>query len=83
VFLVNNLTGIFLLAAVCCIAFLPAGLRLFVIDASAAVVALLWIFRVGRGIRAWTGTPGYSLYYLILYLCAFELAPLFVIFKLA
>ncbi len=82
VFLVNNVIGILLLPVVACIAFLPPMAKPFVIYTAIAVVCLCWLFRIVRGIRAWVSVPGYSVYYLILYLCAFEIAPVFVISKL-
>ncbi|MBK9400591.1 MAG: DUF4271 domain-containing protein [Bacteroidetes bacterium] len=42
---------------------------------SIAVVCLLFLYRLVRAVLIWTGIPGFSLFYLFLYLCAFEIAP--------
>ena len=83
IFLVNNILGIVLLPLLCCIAFVPPPYRVYVVYFSVAVAAICWVFRMVRGIRSWVSTSGYSPYYLVLYLCAFEFAPFLVIIKLA
>jgi len=82
VFLINNVLGVVLVPLLACIAFLPPAIRPYLVYGTAAMIGLLWVFRIVRGIRSWFGMPHYSVYYLILYLCAFEFAPLIVIFKL-
>jgi hypothetical protein len=81
-FLANNMLGVALLPLIGCIAFAPEPLRGGFIYGALALAAACWLFRILRGVRAWFATPGYAPFYLILYLCVFELAPLIVIFKL-
>jgi hypothetical protein len=46
------------------------------------VFALFWVYRLFRGIKAWISAPGFSVLYLIFYICALEIAPLLIVFKL-
>lgn len=45
------------------------------------VFALLWIYRLLRGIMAWLSASRQTVLYLIFYICALEIAPLLIVLK--
>lgn len=82
IFIINNLLGLVLIPLVALILFgniLDAS-TLIVIACGAAAIA--YLYRLGRGILIATRYPGFSPFYLFLYLCALEIAPLLVLVKL-
>lgn len=82
IFLINNIIGISLIPLILLIAFFPIATEYF-IWAGIGLMIISFIYRLFRGIVIWTSIARFSLYYLILYLCALEIAPLLIIFKLA
>ncbi|MEO5570580.1 MAG: DUF4271 domain-containing protein [Bacteroidia bacterium] len=82
IFLINNIMGMALIPLVMIIAFFPMATDFFIWMAIGMLLAS-FIYRLFRGIIIWTSMPRFSLYYLILYLCALEIAPLLIIFKLS
>ncbi len=82
IFLINNVIGISLIPLIMMIAFFPLATAYFVWTGIGLLLAS-FIYRLFRGIIIWTSSGRFSLYYLILYLCALEIAPLLIIFKLA
>lgn len=82
IFLINNIMGMLLIPLVMLIAFFPLATEFFIWFAIGMLLAS-FIYRLFRGIVIWTSIPRFSLYYLIIYLCALELAPFLIIFKLA
>jgi len=82
IFLINNVIGISLIPLIMLIAFFPVATVYFV-WAGIGMLLASFIYRLFRGIVIWTSNARFSLYYLILYLCALEIAPLLIIFKLA
>ncbi|MEP7169661.1 MAG: DUF4271 domain-containing protein, partial [Bacteroidota bacterium] len=82
IFLINNIIGILLIPVVMLIAFFPAATELFIWMGILMVMGA-FLYRLFRGIVIWTSIARFSLYYLILYLCALEIAPLLILFKLA
>lgn len=82
VFLVNNIAGIFLLPVIILIAFLPIAIVKYIFTGTLIIFCLLWIYRISRGAFSWITQPGNSLYYLILYICALEIAPMLIVLKL-
>ncbi|MBK9400334.1 MAG: DUF4271 domain-containing protein [Bacteroidetes bacterium] len=83
VFLMVMMIGLLLLPVNILLAYSPALIREIVVVLSIAVVGLLFLYRLVRAVLIWTGIPGFSLFYLFLYLCAFEIAPLLIIWKAA
>ncbi len=83
VFLMIMMVGLLLLPVNILLAYAPAAFRAYIIPVSASVIGLLFLYRLFRAILIWTGIPGFSLFYLFLYLCAFEIAPLLIIWKVA
>jgi hypothetical protein len=82
VFIINNLLGMFLIPVVALILFgnIPGNSTLHFIALGLASVA--YLYRIGRGILIAVSYPGFSPFYLFLYLCALEIAPLLVLVKL-
>lgn len=82
IFLINNIIGMVFIPLVILIAFV-AGITKFLLWTGVVMLLFALIYRLFRGIAIWMSMPKFSLYYLILYLCALEIAPLLVLFKLA
>jgi hypothetical protein len=83
IFLINNVLGIFLLPVIIILAFVDFSLIQYVFYGALAVITCCYAYRLIRGVSIGLGIPGFSLFHLILYLCAFEFAPLGIIYKLA
>jgi hypothetical protein len=83
IFLMVMMIGLLLLPVNILLAYAPAGLRYWIIAVSVGIIGLLFLYRLVRAIGIWIGIPGFSLFYLFLYLCAFEIAPLLIIWKVA
>ncbi len=80
IFLFNNLAGIILLPVVVYNTYQPAESGLYF---AWALLALINIAKILRGASIGLTQAGFSVYYLILYLCAIELAPLLIFAKAA
>lgn len=83
IFLMVMMVGLLLLPVNILIAYAPVVIRQWVILITVGIVTLLFLYRLVRAVGIWTGIPGFSLFYLFLYLCAFEIAPLLIIWKAA
>jgi hypothetical protein len=83
VFLMIMFAGLVLLPANMLIAYAPSELRALIFQVSIGILGLLFLYRLVRAIGIWIGIPGFSFLYLFLYLCAFEIAPLLIIWKIA
>lgn len=81
VFLVNKMLGIFLLPFLILITFSGPELREILITISLAMVFLLWSYRALAGYRPVRNEIKLTPFYFFLYLCAFEIAPLLLIYK--
>ncbi len=82
VFIINNLLGLALIPIVALILFghiLSASSLIFI---ALGLAAVAYLYRIGRGILIATSYTGFSTFYLFLYLCALEIAPLLVLMKL-
>lgn len=82
IFLMVMMIGILLLPVNILLAYAPALIREWTIYLATGVIGLLFLYRLVRAVGIWTGIPGFSLFYLFLYLCTFEIAPLLIIWKL-
>jgi hypothetical protein len=81
IFLINNLLGIVLLPLMVFISF--SGLYVFyAIYIGLALTAISLLYRIVRGWLIGLTYSGFSVFYLFLYLCALEIAPLVVLVKL-
>ena len=81
VFLVNKMLGIFLLPFLIVIIFSGQEGREVFITISLAMVFVLWTYRVLASYRPVRNEIKLTPFYFILYLCAFEIAPLLLIYK--
>jgi hypothetical protein len=81
VFLVNKMLGIFLLPFLILITFSGQQLREIIITISLAMVFVLWAYRALAGYRPVRNEIKLRPFYFFLYLCAFEIAPLLLIYK--
>ncbi|MBK9637512.1 MAG: DUF4271 domain-containing protein [Bacteroidetes bacterium] len=82
VFLMIMMIGLLLLPINILLAYGPSQYRQWILSIAVWIIALLFLYRLVRAIGIWTGIPGFSLFYLFLYLCTFEIAPLLIIWKL-
>jgi hypothetical protein len=81
VFLVNKMLGIFLLPFLIIITFSGTGIREIFITISLAMVFVLWSYRVLAAYRPIRNEIKLTPFYFFLYLCAFEIAPLLLIYR--
>jgi hypothetical protein len=82
IFLVNSVLGMVLLPFIGLLAFADWPPTLWIIRASVTVILAAFAYRLTRGVLIGFGSPYFSAVYLILYLCALEIAPLLVVVKL-
>jgi hypothetical protein len=75
--------GLVLLPVNILLAFSPSFMREGIILGAIILLGIMFTYRLLRAIGIWVGIPGFSFLYLFLYLCAFEIAPLLIIYKLA
>ena len=81
VFMVNKMAGIFLLPVLLLLAFPEPQLLPVIISISLFVLALLLVYRILVSYRLIRNEIKLNLFHFFLYLCAFEIAPLLMIFK--
>ena len=81
VFLVNKMLGIFLLPFLILITFSSVDAREIFITISLAMVFVMWIYRALAAYRPVRNEIKLTPFYFFLYLCAFEIAPLLLIYK--
>ena len=82
VFLMIMMIGLLLLPINILLAYGPLHYRHWILLIAVGIIALLFVYRIVRVIGIWSGIPGFSLFYLFLYLCTFEIAPLLIIWKM-
>ncbi|MBK8846944.1 MAG: DUF4271 domain-containing protein [Bacteroidetes bacterium] len=82
-FLVNIILGLLLLPLLICISYVNYNYIHYFLSAAVVAAIGMFIYRTVKAIMIWLGQPDFRLYYLILYLCALEIAPLLIIAKLA
>ena len=83
VFLFNMMAGLALLPIVILIAYSPLEYRDALIKLGLIMLGFFLIYRIVRALIIWNGQLRAPLFYLFLYLCAFEIAPLLLIGKFA
>jgi len=81
VFLVNKMLGIFLLPFLILITFSGDQVREVLITISLAMIFVMWAYRILAGYRPVRNEIKLAPIYFFLYLCAFEIAPLLLIYK--
>ncbi|MCX6290519.1 MAG: DUF4271 domain-containing protein [Bacteroidetes bacterium] len=82
IFLINNMLGILLVPAVALLAFSSVMNPAWIIYFSIFLAGSGFLYRVTRGIAIGFSSPVFSPYYLFLYLCTLEFAPLAVLVKI-
>ena len=83
IFLMVMMVGLILLPVNIILAYSPAAVREVVIRISVVLIAAMFLYRLVRAVGIWIGIAGFSFFYLFLSLCAFEIAPLLIIWKLS
>jgi len=83
IFLINNMLGLILIPVIVTIAFVVTYSTGIIIYAGVALVIIAFIYRLVRAFSIWVTLPGVSIFYLILYFCTLEIAPLLILVKLA
>jgi hypothetical protein len=81
VFLVNKMLGIFLLPFLVLIIFEPANAKQVFVTLSLILIISLLLYRFVFSFRPVQNEIRWSLFHFFIYLCAFELAPLILIYK--
>lgn len=83
IFLVNMVIGLLLFPAIILIAYLPSEYRYYIVIGTLIILASLLLYRLFRAVGIGLTIQRFSLFYLFLYICSFEIAPLLIIYKLA
>jgi hypothetical protein len=81
VFLVNKMLGIFLLPFLILITFSDSQAREIFITISLVMVFAMWVYRAMAAYRPVRNEIKLTPFYFFLYLCAFEIAPVLLIYK--
>ena len=81
VFLVNKMLGIFLLPFLVLIVFEPSRAQQVFVTLSLILVVVMFMYRFFLAFRPLQNEIRWSLFQFFIYLCAFELAPLVLIYK--
>jgi hypothetical protein len=82
-FLMIMMAGLILFPANIFLAYSSMPVKHFAAITSTILLGMMFLFRLSRAIRIWFSIPQFSFFYLFLYLCAFEVAPLLVVWKLS
>jgi hypothetical protein len=82
IFLINNLVGVALIPILTLFIFFGNMHLQWLLVAAVVLVASGYVYRLIRGIFIGIGSSPASVAYLFLYICALEIAPLFVLIKL-
>ena len=83
IFLFNMIAGLLLLPIVILTAYAPVEYREILLRSGLILLVLIFLYRIVRVFIIWSGQLRASIFYLFLYLCAFEIAPLLLIGKIA
>jgi hypothetical protein len=81
--LMNNMLGMVLFPLVVLAAYVVSADAGWVILTGIAMVIIMFIYRLVRAFMIWTSLKGVPFFYLILYFCTLEIAPVMIIIKLA
>lgn len=83
IFLINNILGLALIPVVITAAYVARDSTGTVLYMGMVLVIIAFIYRFMRAVRIWMSMQGVSLFYLFLYFCTLEIAPLVVLVKIA
>lgn len=78
----NQITGLALIPLVTVIAFAPQNVKLFAIYSTLGVIGIIFLNRLFRSVVIASKFIAFHKFHLIVYLCAVEIAPIFIISKL-
>lgn len=81
-FLINNVLGIVLLPLLIILTYFNSDYFIYILKLCIAIIILFYLYRLIKGVLIWTSIPRYNLFYLFLYICALEIAPLLIIYKI-
>jgi hypothetical protein len=81
IFLFNMIAGLLLLPVIIILTYAPVHIREYAVTVILIILALILCYRLFRAVVIWMSIPRAPLFYLFLYLCAFEVAPLLLIRK--
>lgn len=81
IFLTNNMLGIFLVPLIACIVYVHAAYTIYLIYACTVAILLAFFYLLYRAVVISSTLSRFSLYYLFLYFCTLEIAPLLLIIK--
>ena len=82
IFLINSILGMALLPVTGLMAYASWIPPAWITVLALIIISVAFLYRLVRGVLIAIATPGFSPVYLILYLCALEIAPLLVVLKL-
>jgi hypothetical protein len=80
-FLMVMMCGLILLPANILLAYAPDPIPQWTLIATFVILTLLFLYRLIKAASIWLSIPGSSIFHLFLYFCAFEIAPLLIIWK--
>jgi len=83
IFLINNMLWLMLLPVVITTAYVVTDSTWYAMYTGVAIVIISFIYRMVRAFIIWIPLKGVSFFYLMLYFCTLEIAPLIIIVKLA
>lgn len=81
-FLINNVLGIVILPLLILLTYSNLNYSNYILYFSVVIILLFFAYRLIKGIVIWTSTSRNNLFYLFLYICALEIAPLLIICKI-
>ncbi len=82
IFLINNILGMVLIPVIVLLAFAPAMYATYILYVGVACILAAFFYRVFRAFTIGLGMSLSSLYYLFLYFCTLEIAPVLLIAKI-
>ena len=82
IFLTVMMCGLVLLPANILMAYAPEPVPHWTLFVAMALVGILFLYRLVKAAAIWLSIPGASIFHLFLYFCAFEIAPLLIIWRI-
>lgn len=83
IFLIVMMCGFLLLPVNIILAYTPSPqVRVWTLYITVVLIAALFLYRLIRAVGIWSAIPGFPVFYLFLYFCTFEIAPLLILWKI-
>lgn len=82
VVLINNMLGLCIIPVLIFLFFMPVAYQPGLLLLTAIIIFIAYLYRIFRGISIGYDYQSFSAYYLFLYLCTLELAPLLFLYKI-